>query len=109
MTGLTSRQRELLAYISERDICPSYEEMRKALGAASLNSIARLVGQLEDRGRIHRLPRRARAIEVIPQRPVMIDGEPYRFIPKTRSRVTSPFRGAEPAGAELAPGLGGRN
>lgn len=62
--GLTHRQRELLIYIQERELCPSFEEMRDALGYVSKDSIFKLLNALEERGHIRRLPNRARAIEV---------------------------------------------
>jgi repressor LexA len=104
--GITPRQRELLAYLSERDLCPSYEEMLAALDLKGKNAVARLLGRLEERGYIRRLPNRARAIEVLryPQQNVVIRGERFRFIP--RSRTVLPF-GAEPAG-ELASKPAGR-
>jgi SOS-response transcriptional repressor LexA len=68
MLGLTPRQRELLAYISERELCPSFDEMRRALGYASKEGVGRILRALEERGYIRRLPNRARAIEVL-QRP----------------------------------------
>lgn len=108
--GLTDRARELLAYLRERETCPSFEEMRQALRLASKSSVLSLARQLEERGHIRRLANRARAIEVLPQDPVVINGHPFRFIAKTHSRaVALPLRDVrEPAGAcEQAPGLGG--
>lgn len=70
--GLTAKARELLAYIASCDLCPTYEEMRAALGVASKSNIYRLLGQLEERGYIYRLPNRTRAIEVLrlPDKPL---------------------------------------
>lgn len=87
MIGLTPRQRELLAYLRERDTCPTYREMGRALGYAESNltqPIHDLLNALEERGYIRRIPGRWRAIEVLPH-PVVINGESYRFIPKTRA------------------------
>jgi repressor LexA len=84
--GLTARQRELLAYLDEREFCPSFREMREAIGVPHV-SVFRLLNQLEERGYIRRLSNRARAIEVLksPRIPtVIINGEQYRFIPVNR-------------------------
>jgi len=66
---LTKKQRELLLYIHARmqkeGIPPSYEEMKDALGLHSKSGIHRLIGALEERGFLKRLPNRARAIEII--------------------------------------------
>jgi repressor LexA len=66
---LTGKQRELLdfltRYIAENHHSPSFDEMREAVGLASKSGIHRLVTALEERGYIHRLANRARAIEVI--------------------------------------------
>lgn len=85
MIGLTPRQRDLLAYLHGCELCPSYEEMREAIGLENKSGITRLVDALEERGYIRRLPNRARAIELIPQTPIIIKGQPYRFIQKTRA------------------------
>ncbi|MCH7806897.1 MAG: transcriptional repressor LexA [Proteobacteria bacterium] len=66
---LTRKQRDLLLFIHHRvqqeGIPPSYEEMKDALGLHSKSGIHRLVGALEERGFLKRLPNRARAIEII--------------------------------------------
>jgi len=65
---LTKKQRDLLLYIHERmsedDIPPSFEEMKKALGLKSKSGIHRLITGLVERGYIQRLPHRARALEI---------------------------------------------
>lgn len=69
MMGLTHKQRELLDFIGERlatdGVCPSFEEMKCALGLKAKSGIHRLLTALEERGYIQRLPSRARAIEII--------------------------------------------
>lgn len=83
--GLTSRQRELLAYIGERDICPTFQEMADALGLGSKHSVFLLVNQLERRGRIRRLKNRVRSIEVLtPAKPTTYTarGQRFLFIPR---------------------------
>jgi len=65
--NLTRKQRELLAYIERRSAqgeCPSFDEMKDALGLRSKSNIHRLVQALEDRGHIHRLTRHARSISL---------------------------------------------
>ena len=66
---LTGKQHQLLSYLidyqAEKDITPSFDEMRAAIGLASKSGIHRLVSALEERGYIRKLPNRARAIEVL--------------------------------------------
>jgi len=66
---LTKKQRELLAFIEARlaadGVSPSFDEMREAIGLKSKSGVHRLVGGLEERGFLRRLPNRARALEVL--------------------------------------------
>ncbi len=66
---LTRKQYELLVYINQQlsktGVSPSYDEMKDTLGLRSKSGIHRLIIGLEERGFIHRLPHRARAIEVL--------------------------------------------
>tara|TARA_B100000575_G_scaffold84727_1_gene66906 strand:+ start:5140 stop:5823 length:684 start_codon:yes stop_codon:yes gene_type:complete len=66
---LTGKQHQLLSYLidyqAEKDITPSFDEMRVAIGLASKSGIHRLVSALEERGYIRKLPNRARAIEIL--------------------------------------------
>lgn len=66
---LTEKQHNLLTYLYEQHqdqgICPSYEDMRHALGLKSKSGAHALVKALVERGYCRRLPNRARAIEVI--------------------------------------------
>jgi repressor LexA len=66
---LTRKQRELLLFIHERlketGVPPSFDEMKEALDLRSKSGIHRLITALEERGFIHRLPHRARALEII--------------------------------------------
>lgn len=65
---LTQQQQQLLEFIQERleaeGVCPSFDEMREALDLKSKSGIHRLIGGLEERGFIRRLPNRARALEI---------------------------------------------
>jgi SOS-response transcriptional repressor LexA len=67
--GLTQKQRACLdaieAHYTQRRIMPSVEELRLALGFGSKTGVFRLLRQLEERGRIARLPQRARAIRLL--------------------------------------------
>jgi len=66
---LTAKQHELLCFIHERleisGVSPSFEEMKDALGLKSKSGVHRLIGALEERGFLQRLPNRARALEVV--------------------------------------------
>ncbi len=65
---LTRKQYELLVYLDQQlkqnGVSPSFDEMKDALGLKSKSGIHRLITGLEERGFIHRLPHRARAIEI---------------------------------------------
>ena len=65
MIPLTAKQKELLDYLRGREICPSFEEMKEALGLKSKSGVHRLISALEERGYIRRAINRARAIELI--------------------------------------------
>lgn len=70
MSGLTARQRDALVFIqkytTENDgIPPSFDDIKSALGLGSKSGVHRIVTALEERGRIRRLPQRARAIEIV--------------------------------------------
>lgn len=66
---LTRKQHELLTFINNRlnasGVSPSFEEMKDALELKSKSGVHRLIGALEERGFIRRLPNRARALEVL--------------------------------------------
>lgn len=68
--GLTAMQLETLAfitnYIDGNGIPPSFDEIKDGLGLRSKSGIFRLVNALEERGKIHRLHNRARAIALGP-------------------------------------------
>lgn len=46
-------------------MCPSFEQMRCALGVQSKSTVAALIRRLEEKKFIHRLHARARAIEIL--------------------------------------------
>ncbi|MCH8999279.1 MAG: transcriptional repressor LexA [Proteobacteria bacterium] len=66
---LTRKQHELLLFIhrhlGDQGVSPSFDEMKDALGLKSKSGIHRLITALVERGFIHRLPHRARAVEVL--------------------------------------------
>lgn len=66
---LTAKQQRLLLFIKDHldrgGVSPSFEEMKEALDLRSKSGIHRLIGALEERGFIRRLPNRARALEVL--------------------------------------------
>ena len=66
---LTRKQRDLLLFIHERlqenGVAPSFDEMKDALNLKSKSGIHRLIGALEERQFIRRLPNRARALEIL--------------------------------------------
>ena len=82
------RQADLLRYIAgyveaHGGLSPSYREMAAGVGVASSSAVHSLLNGLEARGRVRRLPYRARAIELL--EPVAIpraaDGAPVFFVP----------------------------
>jgi len=66
---LTRKQHELLLFINERlgetGVSPSFEEMKEALDLKSKSGVHRLIGALEERQFLRRLPNRARALEIV--------------------------------------------
>ncbi len=61
---LTPRQRAaygfIVRFLNRRGFAPSYEEIRRHLGLASLNAVAKLVAQLRRRGAIEPSPANAK-------------------------------------------------
>ncbi len=66
---LTAKQKKLLMFIQERvsasGVSPSFDEMKDAMGLKSKSGVHRLINALEERGFIHRMPNRARALEIL--------------------------------------------
>src|SRR5437773_10457475 len=108
---LTRKQHELLLFINKRlgesGICPSFDEMKEALGLRSKSGIHRLITGLEERGFLKRLAHRARALEVIrlpeevgvpmPARETPVSG---RFAPNV---IQGNFRGLAGAAPSTQP------
>jgi SOS-response transcriptional repressor LexA len=69
---LTAKQKRLLDYLVEQvreGETPSYREMADAVGLRSVSGVHRLMTSLDERGFIRRIPRRARAVEVVKMSP----------------------------------------
>lgn len=84
----TRRQQDLLRFIAgyqeaHGGVSPCFQEMKVGMNSNCHSGIFRLLGGLEERGHLRRLPNRARAIE--PTWPIPIprspSGEPLYFIP----------------------------
>lgn len=58
------------AYIQRTGgVPPSFREMQSAAGVSSISHVHRVLAHLENAGKIRRLPRQARAIELVQQAP----------------------------------------
>lgn len=53
------------SYTARNGYAPTYEELADTLGLKSKSGVSRLVLGLEARGKLRRIPNRARAFEVI--------------------------------------------
>jgi len=83
---LTKKQLDLLKFIHKRvqrdGVPPSFDEMKDALDLRSKSGIHRLITALEERGFIHRLAHRARALEIV-KLPESLGGQAtHGFTPK---------------------------
>ncbi len=106
---LTEKQYNLLMYINkvnrETGRCPSFDEMKDAIGLKSKSGIHALITSLEERNFIRKLPHKARALEVIrlprfkPQ--AVIDEEKKREQALQNSSVNIPLYGKIAAGTPI--------
>jgi repressor LexA len=100
---LTAKQHELLLFIHDRlaetGVSPSFEEMKEALDLKSKSGVHRLIGALEERHFLRRLPNRARALEVVR---LPDDAVPARSDRGARDRMPTGARGAGSPIADLA-------
>ncbi|MBP1531878.1 MAG: transcriptional repressor LexA [Alphaproteobacteria bacterium] len=106
---LTEKQYNLLMYINkvnrETGQCPSFDEMKQAIGLKSKSGIHALITSLEERNFIRRLPHKARALEVIriprfkPQ--AIIEEEKKREQALQNSSVQIPLYGKIAAGTPI--------
>lgn len=73
--ALTKRQFRVLAFLDSfvrrNGYCPSYDEVRKALGLASLATVHKHMNTLQQKGYIRKDPNRSRSIEVIDRSPMI--------------------------------------
>lgn len=89
--SITSRQHDALRFVAgyqeaHGGVSPSFDEIAAALGLRAKSSVSMLLTQLEERGWIRRIKRKARAIELvisvtIPRAP---DNAPVFRIPAER-------------------------
>ena len=67
--GLTAKQQKCFKfiknYIAKKTISPSYEDIKKAVGLQSKNSVNVYIKNLEERGWLKRIPGKARSIQII--------------------------------------------
>jgi len=106
---LTEKQYNLLMFINkvnrETGKCPSFEEMKDAIGLKSKSGIHALITSLEERNFIKRLPHKARAMEVVrlprfkPQS--VIDEEKKREEALANGSVQIPLYGKIAAGTPI--------
>jgi repressor LexA len=81
MSPLTAQQKRLLDYLRSCELCPSFSEMRDAIGLSSKSGVYRLIAALEERGYIRRLHNRTRAIE-------LTNGSPPVIMVPLRGRIS---------------------
>lgn len=66
--GLTKKQLKcfnfIKSYLKKKNLSPSYDEIRKAVGLLSKNSVYNLVNQLIERGYIIKLKGRNRSLSI---------------------------------------------
>ena len=90
---LTRKQHELICFISDRlgetGVSPSFEEMKEALQLKSKSGVHRLISALEERGFLHRLPNRARALEVL-KTPERAEVKKARTSPAPAAKTSAP-------------------
>jgi repressor LexA len=72
--SLTRAQTELLAFIEHyqgenNGVSPSFQEMMEEMGLHSKSGIHRLIDGLIERGRVAKMPNRARAIQILAEPP----------------------------------------
>jgi repressor LexA len=109
MPMLTEKQYNLLMFINkvnrETGQCPSFDEMKDAIGLKSKSGIHALITSLEERNFIRRLPHKARAMEVVrlprfkPQ--AIIDEEKKREQAIQNGSVQIPLYGKIAAGQPI--------
>ena len=106
---LTAKQYNLLMFINkvnhETGQCPSFDEMKNAIGLKSKSGIHALINSLEERNFIRKIPHKARALEVIrmprfkPQ--AILDEEKKRETALQNSSAQIPLYGKIAAGTPI--------
>jgi len=93
---LTKKQHDLICFIADRlnetGVSPSFEEMKDALDLKSKSGVHRLISALVERGFLHRLANRARALEVIkmPERGAAVPRKKTASLVSTVSTASLP-------------------
>ena len=106
---LTPKQYNLLMYINkvikETGCCPSFDEMKGAVGLRSKSGIYALLEALEERKFIRKLPHKARALEVLRlpkfKPSEIVAEEKKREQPLQNSMVSIPLYGKIAAGVPI--------
>ncbi len=106
---LTEKQYKLLMFINkvlkETGCCPSFEEMKNAVGLKSKSGIHALIEALEERNFIKKLPHKARALEIVRlprfKPSAIIEEERKREIALQNSAAQIPLYGKIAAGTPI--------
>lgn len=106
---LTEKQYKLLMFINkvtkETGCCPSFDEMKDAIGLKSKSGIHALISALEEREFIKKLPHKARALEVIRlpkfKPSAIIEEEKKREIALSHAAAQIPLYGKIAAGTPI--------
>lgn len=108
MMGLTPVQSNCLSFMrSRRDetgTMPSYQEIAEHIGVKNRGRVCKIMSDLEDRGAIRRLRKRARAIEIVEpdkMKAVLLNDEIYSLI---SAYAASEHIGVDTAANELLRG-----
>lgn len=107
---LTVKQYKLLMFINkvtkETGCCPSFDEMKDAIGLKSKSGIHALINALEEREFIKKLPHKARALEVLRlpkfKPSAILEEEKKREIALQNSAAQIPLYGKIAAGTPIA-------
>jgi len=107
---LTVKQYKLLMFINkvtkETGCCPSFDEMKDAIGLKSKSGIHALINALEEREFIKKLPHKARALEVLRlpkfKPSAIMEEEKKREIALQNSAAQIPLYGKIVAGTPIA-------
>lgn len=100
MMGMTQQEHAVYYAIVDSQVksgrVPSFDEIKDAVGLKSKAGVHRILTQLEAKGLIRRLPRKARAIEVVGKdlRDVVTEALPRirRMLPDVAAKLESALR-----------------